>query len=287
MTKMLHTRDELHAWLDSTSGPRAVVLTMGALHEGHEALMRSARAEVGEAGTVLVTIFVNPTQFSEAADFASYPRSLDADEQRCRALGADAVFAPSVDEVYPKGEIVTMYEPGPLGEELEGAVRPGHFEGVMQVVSRLLQLTRADVTCFGEKDFQQLAIVRQLIELEPALAHCRVVGVPIVRDADGLALSSRNRHLSNDEREHALAIPQCVTLVQKLCEDGLSASQAERVGKGFLATASGVKVDYVAVRSLELGNAPVHGEARVLVAARVGDTRLLDNGAVFLRGSVA
>ena len=281
MTVLLHTRAELQAWLDSTHGPRGVVLTMGALHDGHMALVSAARAEVG-TGTVLVTVFVNPTQFGPGEDFASYPRTLSEDVARCRDAGVDAVFAPSVEEVYPADEHITDYEPGPMGSALEGAARPGHFAGVLKVVSRLLQLTQANVTCFGEKDYQQFALVRNLVRDEPALHDCRVVGVPIARDLDGLAMSSRNRYLSEDERATALAVPQCVELVRTLCADGASANEAVRVGRGFLATTPGVKVDYVAILDPDLGPAPETGEARVLVAVQVGSTRLLDNGPVML-----
>lgn len=284
MTTLLHTRDELRNWLNATHGPRGVVLTMGALHAGHEQLMRVARDEVGRGGTVLVTVFVNPTQFGPGEDFSRYPRTLNEDFARCEALGVDAVFAPDVDEVYPPGEQLADYDPGPLGRELEGEARPGHFAGVMKVVSRLLQLTRADVTCFGEKDYQQLVIVQRLQQLEPALATCRIVGVPIVRDADGLALSSRNRFLHEPDRAHALAIPECVKLVQDSCMRGISAAQSEAQGRAFLMASAGIDPDYVSVRSVTLGPAPTEGEARVLVAARVAGIRLLDNGPVTLRG---
>lgn len=286
MTVVLHTRAELQTWLDGTHGPRGVVLTMGALHDGHMALVDAARREAF-GGTVLVTVFVNPTQFGPNEDFDKYPRTLDADVARCLAAGVDAVFAPAVDEVYPDDEDVTDYEPGLLAEVLEGAIRPGHFAGVLKVVSRLLQLTRADVTCFGEKDYQQLALVRRLNELEPALADCRFVGVAIVRDPDGLAMSSRNRLLTDEERAAAHAIPECIELVRQLCADGVPAVEAERVGRGFLATSAGVKPDYVVVRGIDLGEAPKEGEARVLVAARVGSTRLLDNGPVVLKARTA
>lgn len=286
MTVVLRSHSELADWLASTQGPRGVVLTMGALHEGHISLMHAARAEVG-AGTVLVTVFVNPTQFGPSEDFAKYPRTLDDDVTLCAVAGVDAVYAPSVDEVYPDDETITDYEPGPLGETLEGAIRPGHFAGVLKVVSRLLQLTKADVTCFGEKDYQQLTLVRRLPELEPALANCRFVGVPIKRDADGLALSSRNRYLSDEERAAALALPQTIELVRKLCADGIAAADAARFGKGFLATSPGVTADYVVVLSPDMSPAPHDGEARVILAARVGTTRLLDNGPVTMTARTA
>lgn len=259
---------------------------MGALHDGHMALVRAARAEAA-GGTLLVTVFVNPTQFGPNEDFENYPRTLDEDVARCAVAGVDAVFAPEVDEVYPVDEQVTDYEPGPIGSALEGAARPGHFAGVLKVVSRLLQLTQANVTCFGEKDYQQFALVRNLVRDEPALHDCRVVGVPIARDPDGLAMSSRNRYLSAEERAAALAVPQCIELVRTLCADGASANEAARVGRGFLATTPGVKPDYVTVLDPDLGPAPEMGEARVLVAVQVGSTRLLDNGPVMLTARTA
>ena len=286
MTTLLHTRKELADWLASTQGPRGVVLTMGALHEGHLSLVEAARREVG-GGTVMVTVFVNPTQFGPNEDFDKYPRTLATDVAQCEAAGVDAVFAPSVDDVYPADEVITDYDPGLLGETLEGAIRPGHFAGVLKVVSRLLQLTQADVTCFGEKDYQQLTLVRRLPDREPALANCRFVGLPITRDADGLALSSRNRFLSDDERKAALALPQTIELVRKLCADGIPANEAARVGRGFLATSPGVVIDYVTVLDPDMSMAPQEGEGRVIVAARVGTTRLLDNGPVTLTARTA
>lgn len=283
MTVLLRTRSELREWLAQTSGPRGVVLTMGALHDGHMSLVDAARHEAPD-GTVLVTIFVNPAQFGPSEDFAKYPRTLDDDLALCTANGVDAVFAPSVDEVYPADEVVREYEPGPIAAELEGKVRPGHFAGVLKVVSRLLQLTNADVTCFGEKDYQQSVVVRQLNRLEPSLEHVRFIGVPTMRDHDGLALSSRNRYLSELERQQALAVPQCLAFVQQACAAGFSAQSAALEGFAQLAQAPGVSVDYVTVRAQDLGPAPAVGIGRVLIAARVGSTRLLDNAAVTLGG---
>lgn len=284
MTRVLTSNAELAAWLSETSGPRGVVLTMGALHEGHMALVQRARTEV-QHGTVLLTIFVNPTQFGPNEDFTKYPRTLDADVAMCSAHGVDAVFAPAVDDIYPSDAPVREYDPGALGAELEGKSRPGHFNGVLKVVSRLLQLTAADVTCFGEKDYQQFVLVQRLNELEPALTHVRFIGVPTMRETDGLALSSRNRYLSGLEREQALAIPRCIELVQQACSEGISAQSAALEGFNALLTAPGVTVDYVTVRAADLGPAPTRGIGRVLVAARVGSTRLIDNAEVVLGGA--
>ncbi len=287
MTAVLHTKYDLDQWLQQHNGTRAVVLTMGALHAGHASLMRAARTAAGANGTVMVTIFVNPTQFAPHEDFEKYPRTLESDVALCAAEGVDAVFAPTVDVVYPPDDHIATYEPGPLESELEGAVRPGHFAGVLQVVSRLLQLTQADITCFGEKDYQQFALVRRLASLEPALAHCRFLGVPTVRDADGLALSSRNRYLTPEERAAALAIPACLELMQSMAAAGATADHIAASGEEFLRLAPGVEADYVVIRDLDLGPAPSVGEGRALIAARVGSTRLLDNGPVSLKDVTA
>src|SRR5436309_9759829 len=182
-------------------GPVALVPTMGALHEGHRTLVRAARER---AGSVVVSVFVNPTQFGPGEDFDRYPRTWDADVAALAEEGADAVFHPGVDEVYPPGSAGVTVQPGPLGDVLEGAVRPGHFAGVLTVVAKLFGLVRPDVAVFGEKDYQQLTLVRAMAR-ELALG-VEVVGVPTVREDDGMALSSRNRYLSANQRATALAL---------------------------------------------------------------------------------
>ncbi|MFH9723910.1 pantoate--beta-alanine ligase [Streptomyces sp. NPDC017254] len=200
----VRTARELHA-LDSGSGARrAVVMTMGALHEGHATLVRTAREQVGADGTVVVTVFVNPLQFGAGEDLDRYPRTLDADLELAFAAGASAVFAPSVDEVYPGGEPQVRITAGPMGERLEGASRPGHFDGMLTVVAKLLHLTAPDLAFFGQKDAQQLALIRRMAR--DLNFPVEIVGVPTVREGDGLALSSRNRYLSSEERRTALAL---------------------------------------------------------------------------------
>lgn len=191
-TTLLRTADELHA--RTRAGRRVVVMTMGALHEGHATLVRTARELAGPDGEVVVTVFVNPLQFGKGEDLDRYPRTLDADLKIAEQAGADVVFAPSVDEVYPGGEPQVRVSAGPMGERLEGAVRPGHFDGMLTVVAKLLHLTRPDAALFGQKDAQQLALIRRMVrDLNFGM---EIVGVPTVREADGLALSSRNRYLS-------------------------------------------------------------------------------------------
>ncbi|MEU1554498.1 pantoate--beta-alanine ligase [Streptomyces scabiei] len=203
---VLRTAGELHA--RTRAGRRAVVMTMGALHEGHATLIRTAREIAGGTGEVVVTVFVNPLQFGAGEDLDRYPRTLDADVELAAAAGADVVFAPSADEVYPGGEPQVRVTAGPMGERLEGASRPGHFDGMLTVVAKLLHLTRPDVALYGQKDAQQLALIRRMVrDLNFGMD---IVGVPTVREDDGLALSSRNRYLSTEERRTALALSQAL-----------------------------------------------------------------------------
>ncbi|MFD6913090.1 pantoate--beta-alanine ligase [Streptomyces virginiae] len=203
---LLHTAEELHKL--SRTGRRAVVMTMGALHEGHATLIRTARELAGPEGQVVVTVFVNPLQFGAGEDLDRYPRTLEADLVIAEEAGADAVFAPAVDEVYPGGDPQVRITAGPMGERLEGATRPGHFDGMLTVVAKLLHLTRPDLALFGQKDAQQLALIRRMVT--DLNFPVEVVGVPTVREEDGLALSSRNRYLSAAERGTALALSRAL-----------------------------------------------------------------------------
>jgi len=273
MTALIHTRAELAAARTAASGRVAVVMTMGALHEGHRELMRVAR-ERGDF--VIATVFVNPLQFGPNEDFDKYPRTLAADVEACRAERVDVVFAPDRDEMYPGGSPLVTLNAGPMGEILEGASRPGHFSGMLTVVAKLLLLTGADLAFFGEKDFQQLALIRRMAhDLE---IGAEIVGVPTVREADGLALSSRNRYLSADQRQAALALSQAL-------REGAAQTDApsvlEAAGK-ILADEPGLRVDYLALTDPLLGTPPTDGPARLLVAAKVGTTRLIDNVPVLL-----
>ncbi len=256
----------------------AVVMTMGAMHAGHVALMRAARDRVGSGGLVLVTIFVNPLQFGPGEDFDRYPRTFDADLDVCRAEGVDIVFAPDRQEMYPDGEPQVTVDPGPLAAELEGAVRPTHFAGVLTVVSKLLNLTAPRYAMFGEKDYQQLVLVRRMVaDLDMPY---RIVGVPTVRDPDGLALSSRNVYLSAAEREQALALPRALEAGAAAATGGASAVLA--AARTVLDQAPGLAVDYLELRDPMLRTRPSSGPARLLVAGRVGSTHLIDNRPVQL-----
>ncbi|MGZ4444547.1 MAG: pantoate--beta-alanine ligase [Nocardioidaceae bacterium] len=247
-----------------------LVPTMGALHHGHASLVREARER---ADVVVVSIFVNPLQFGPGEDLARYPRTFDADLAVCAAEGADVVFAPAVDEVYPGGEPEVVVDPGRLGTVLEGAVRPTHFRGVLTVVAKLFGLVRPDLAVFGQKDYQQLVLVRRMVS--DLCMGVDVVGAETVREASGLALSSRNAYLDDAHRELALVLSRALRAGRDAGPYGpdqvLAAARAE------LGQAHGVDLDYLALTSPDLGQHPDCGEARLLVAARVGGTRLIDN----------
>ncbi len=256
-----------------------VVPTMGALHEGHASLVRRARQIADERGLpgVVVTVFVNPTQFNEQADFERYPRTLEADAEVCRAAGADLVFAPDVGEVYPPGRDVPVpplpavaTEPG-----LEDAHRPGHFAGVCQVVKRLLELTKPSAAVFGEKDWQQLQVVRAMVAQEGM--GVEIIGEPTVREADGLAMSSRNRFLRPEERGAALALSRALHAAGARA----TVEEAEEAMRRELAAAGVAQgVEYAVVRDAETLLAWRPGRpGRALIAARVGTVRLIDNDA--------
>ena len=276
----LHTREDL---LDARTAvaaeaPVAAVLTMGALHAGHVAIAEQARRLVGADGTVLLSVFVNPLQFAAGEDLSRYPRSLGRDVETAEQAGVDVVFAPSVEEVYPDGPATITVDPGPVGTVLEGAARPTHFRGVLTVVAKLLNLLVPSVTVFGEKDYQQLVLVRRMCrELELGV---EVVGCPTVREPDGLALSSRNAYLDAGQRSQATALFRALRAGQQAAGDGVAAARA--AAGAVLGEAPGVDVDYLVVTGADLGDAPSAGAARMLVAATVGRTRLLDNVALTL-----
>lgn len=267
------TRAELY---DARGGSTvAFVPTMGALHDGHVQLLKHARP-LGE--TLVASIFVNPTQFAPGEDFEAYPRTFDADLERCAEAGVDVVFAPAVETMYPSGLVDTvMVDPGPIGTILEGASRPTHFRGVLTVVAKLFGLVRPNVAVFGEKDYQQLVLIRQLSR-ELALG-VQIVGCPTVREADGLAMSSRNRYLSADDRTKAAAISAALRAGVVAGPGGADAVLA--AAQSVLAEAH-VTPDYIALTDSELGSAVAGEEARLLVAARVGTPRLIDNTALTL-----
>ena len=251
-----------------------LVPTMGALHEGHLSLVRRARAE---CGAVAVSIFVNPLQFGPAEDFAQYPRTFEADCAALAAEGVDAVFAPEAVEMYPSGAATAVSVAG-VGDRLDGASRPGHFTGVATVVAKLLHIVAPARAYFGQKDAAQLAVLRRMVcDLN---FDVELVGCGIVRDADGLALSSRNRYLSEGERGQALALRRCLLAMEQLIAAGVRGSEALlQAGRRVLDAAVGVRVDYLAVvdAATLLPVETVVPGTLVAVAVWVGGTRLIDN----------
>lgn len=270
------TRADLRDHLAAARADGVVLVpTMGALHEGHATLIRAARDL--RRGPVVVSIFVNPTQFAPGEDFERYPRTLDADLALARAAGADLAFAPSVEEVYPGGDPQVTVDPGPLGSVLEGASRPTHFRGVLTVVAKLLGLVRPDVAVFGEKDYQQLTLIRRMCA--DLCLGVEALGVETVRESDGLALSSRNRYLAPDERERASVLNRALRAAVEHAPQGPDAARAAALE--VLAEEPLVTLDYLALTTADLDDLPTRPApgtpGRALVAARLGPTRLIDN----------
>ena len=276
MPAIIHSLDELQGILDtwrSAGETVALVPTMGSLHEGHKALVREAASH---ADRCVVSIFVNPLQFGAGEDFEEYPRSLGADEAFLADSLVDVVFAPSAEVIYPEGpEEAPTLSAGGVGDTFEGASRPGHFDGVLTVVKRLFDYVTPDVAVFGLKDAQQVFVVRQMVETLGL--PLRIVEVDTVRDTDGLALSSRNTHLSDTERVHAREIPRALEEAEK----ATSASEARRIVMGILEVAPGLVVDYVDLVDPKTFRPPPDTagirEGRLIIAATVGTVRLIDN----------
>lgn len=303
LLSLAHTREELAAAIAANESNRAVVMTMGALHEGHLDLLRRAGALVGAGGTVVVTIFVNPLQFAPGEDLDAYPRDLEGDVEKLRTVAENelqlsqlVVFAPTPEVIYPSGDPQVTINPGPIATVLEGATRPTHFAGVCQVVLNLMHLTRPTWALFGRKDAQQLAIVRAMVrDLSVPLS---IEPVDIRRESDGLAMSSRNAYLTPTQRQQALALSQALKAGIAAAENGGDGAAVRQAALAHLANADGVEVDYVALVGadsfVDLADAglgldpqkyqPVAGEPALLaLAAKVGSTRLIDNTLITLR----
>ena len=257
------------------TSPVAYAPTMGALHGGHAALMRVARA-LGDV--VVASIFVNPTQFGAGEDLHTYPRTLEDDIDVCSRENVDIVFVPDVDTVYPEGTGGTTVDPGLLGGVLEGRSRPAHFRGVLTVVAKLFAMVRPSHVVFGEKDYQQLVLVRRMVR--DLFMPIDIVAVPTVREPDGLAMSSRNRYLHPRHRPSAAALSKALRAGQAAAGSGAEAVVS--CARAVLEEADGVAVDYVELTGPDLSEPPDQGEARLLVAARLGATRLIDNTAIDL-----
>ncbi len=276
---LARTKNGLAAARATLRPPVILVPTMGALHAGHRALLRRARQIAGRDGSVLVSVFVNPLQFGAGEDLDRYPRTLQADVAVCAEEGVNVIFAPGHDQMYPAEQMITV-QPGSMGDILEGAIRPGFFDGVLTVVLKLFNLVTPDVAVFGEKDAQQLALVRRMVaDLNMAV---QIGSVPTVREADGLAISSRNGYLSAQERVSALALSRALRAGQAAVAGGpaavLAAAREELTAAGRadppLATDYLVLADPATIADVPADHA---GTALLLVAGTVGKTRLIDN----------
>jgi pantoate--beta-alanine ligase len=270
--RTLGTLAETAAFRATAPSPVLLVPTMGALHAGHAALIDAARAHAGRHGTVVVSIFVNPTQFGPNEDLTKYPRTMEADLEICAAHGADAVFAPSADEMYPPGDS-TFVDETELSRGLCGAQRPGHFRGVCTVVAKLFNIIRPHAAIFGEKDYQQLAIIRRMVR--DLFFGLEIIGHPTVREADGLAMSSRNRYLDAAERKRASAFPAALSAAAKDSDPAQIVAQA----KALITAGTGAEPQYVGLVDAEtLAPVTVLDRPAVLAAAvKIGETRLIDN----------
>ena len=253
------------------------VPTMGALHDGHLSLVKVAHEQTD---FVVVSIFVNPLQFGANEDFEKYPRTLQDDAEKLSAANVDVLFAPDVEDVYPNGDQITQHA-GPVGETFEGKIRPGHFDGMLTVVARLFDLVRPDISVFGNKDAQQLFLIRRMVANSNHRWNAmQVIGAPIIREEDGLAMSSRNRYLSVDERGQAQKISRALRAAEATQGDvAARLTAAEQV----MATAPAVRLDYVALvnpATFEPIEAGFVGRALLIIAAQVGGTRLIDNQSI-------
>ena len=274
--QIVRSSEELARARSGLLGKLALVPTMGALHAGHMALIAEARKL---ADSVVASIFVNPAQFGEGEDFGRYPRAEQQDSQMLEQAGCDLLWAPSVGDVYPAG-FATKVSIGGVAERWEGEARRGHFDGVVTVVAKLLLSVRPDIALFGEKDFQQLAVIRRMVcDLDIAV---EIVGVPTVRDADGLALSSRNDYLSAEQRQQALALPRTLQAARAAILSGTPVPEVLHEAHAALRNGGFSRIDYFTVvdaATLEPVDRP-HGTMQLLAAAVIGTTRLIDNLAV-------
>lgn len=287
--EVLSTKSELSSWLTGRTARRVLVPTMGALHEGHTSLFDLASGHA-HGGDVIATIFVNPTQFGPNEDFDAYPRQLEADLAKCDAHGVTAVFAPDRGEMYAEDQSISVHEDR-LSNRLCGASRPGHFDGVCTVVAKLFLLTQADASVFGEKDFQQLAVIRRMVrDLDFPI---EIIPAPTIRQADGLAMSSRNAYLSESERTQAPIIQKALSsAAEGIATGALETPDAARAAiSREIDSAPDARIDYVEIvdsTSLETLSEFGDSSPRLLAAVFFGKTRLIDNvGVPSLNGDEA
>ena len=280
MTQLVHGNAELRLAMNGLGSNICLVPTMGALHEGHAALIAAGREFVGKEGCVVVSDFVNPKQFGQNEDFEKYPRNIEKDLQIAHSAGAHILWAPSVEDVYP-GQWPLDIESDPRFEILEGKSRPGHFAAVIEVVTRLFNIVQPNVAVFGEKDFQQLIFVSEMArKRDPQIG---ILAVPTIRDTGGLALSSRNIYLSSDQRKVAHLIPMALKQGVLLASKGFKISEIKEKVKEVITKSDLIEIEYIEILNNELGELNPGIVGRILIAAKLGNTRLIDNMPILLR----
>jgi pantoate--beta-alanine ligase len=281
MTQLVHGNSELRLAMNGLGSNICLVPTMGALHDGHAALIAVGKEFVGKDGCVVVSDFVNPKQFGQNEDFEKYPRNIEQDLKVARSAGAHILWAPSVEDVYP-GKWPLDIETDPRFEILEGKSRSGHFAAVLEVVTRLFNIVQPNIAVFGEKDFQQLVFISEMAnKREPQIG---ILAVPTKRDFDGLALSSRNVYLSSDQRNVAHLIPDALKQGVLLASKGANPQEIKESVKEVISKSNLIEIEYVEILSNELNELIPGVVGRILIAAKLGDTRLIDNMPILLKG---
>ena len=280
MTQLVHGNSELRLAMNGLGSNICLVPTMGALHDGHAALIAAGKEFVGKDGCVVVSDFVNPKQFGQNEDFEKYPRNIEQDLKVARSAGAHILWAPSVEDVYP-GQWPLDIESDPRFEILEGKSRSGHFAAVLEVVTRLFNIVQPNIAVFGEKDFQQLVFISEMAKKrEPQIG---ILAVPTKRDFDGLALSSRNVYLSSDQRNVAHLIPDALKQGVLLASKGANLQEIKESVKEVISKSNLIEIEYVEILNNELNELIPGVVGRILIAAKLGNTRLIDNMPILLK----
>jgi pantoate--beta-alanine ligase len=280
MTQLVHGNSELRLAMNGLGSNICLVPTMGALHDGHAALIHAGKEFVGKDGCVVVSDFVNPKQFGQNEDFEKYPRNIEQDLKVARSAGAHILWAPSVEDVYP-GQWPLDIETDPRFEILEGKSRSGHFAAVLEVVTRLFNIVQPNIAVFGEKDFQQLVFISEMAKKrEPQIG---ILAVPTKRDFDGLALSSRNVYLSSDQRNVAHLIPDALKQGVLLASKGANPQEIKESVKEVISKSNLIEIEYVEILNNELNELIPGVVGRILIAAKLGNTRLIDNMPILLK----
>lgn len=282
MTQLVRSNSELRSAMTGLANNICLVPTMGALHDGHAALIKVGKEKVGNNGCVVVSDFVNPKQFGKNEDFEKYPRDLEKDLKVAHAAGAHILWAPSAEDVYPGQWPLDVTEDKRF-EILEGASRPGHFAAVVEVVTRLFDIVQPRFAVFGEKDFQQLVFVKELAKKRNPIVE--IVPVATVREKDGLAMSSRNIYLSSDQRNIAHLIPESLRNATLLASKGFSQSEVKNSVKDYLKKSDLIELDYIEIVNNELYELTNNEIGRILIAAKLGNTRLIDNMPIMFKAN--